>query len=400
MSASITNLRELEEIKKPLELFKHLKTDLDKLKSQMSNLSNVKLSSKLLKGINLKKGDVPNSKILEFTGKRLSLSLNNPHIKELSERLQKNPEDSKSRLELVEIFLQESENSSLENARDAYLLAMLEVEMQLISTQKVNMALATQTVFLMKLQKFLQDELTKIETKIKDYVHVDTILQKQQERLHGHVDTIMEKQQKRVWGEVDFVQKCVFLLKYNPIEIDYELNLSKFKKATIIPFGDLKNGFNAMLSHLVLLPLANKNLELMFDILYRLESKNPLVGYHHSKMFDVLAQIELIIAGIVNDEEPRKKGFENLSNALNAISAAIKLVGDIPEKNLEKATVHRFGQLCYTIHQNFKSLNIPVQNDHLQRTRKAVQLLEFMSSDPKIKKLQGKLMSVLDSNSH
>ena len=400
MSASITNLRELEETKKPLELFKHLKTDLDKLKSQMSNLSNVKLSSKLLKGINIKKGDVPNSKLLEFTGKRLSLSLKNPHIKELSERLQKKPEDSKSRLELVEIFLQESENSSLENARDAYLLAMLEVEMQLISTQKVNMALATQTVFLMKFQKFLQDELTKIETKIKEDVHVDTILQKQQERLHGHVDTIIEKQYIRLRGEVDFVQKCVILLKYNPIETDYELNLSKFEKATIIPFGDLKNGFNAMLSHLVLLPLATKNLELMFDILHRLESKNPLVGYHHSKMFDVLAQIELIIAGIVNDEEPRKKGFKNLSNALSAISAAVKMVGDIPEKNLEKATVHRFGQLCYTIHQNFKSLNIPVQNDHLQRTRKAVQLLEFMSSDPKIKKLQGKLLSVLDSNSH
>ena len=400
MSASLTNLRELEEIKKPLELFKHLKTDLDKLKSQVSNLSKVNLSSKLLKGINLKKGDVPNSKILEFTGRRLSLSLNNPHIKELSERLQKNPEDSKSRLELVEIFLQESENSSLENARDAYLLAMLEVEMQLISTQKVNMALATQTVFLMKLQKFLQDELTKTETKIKDSGHVDTILQKQQERLHGHVDTLMEKQQERLCGEVDFVQKCVFLLKYKPIEIVYELNLSKFKGATIIPFGDLKNGFDAMLSHLVLLPLATKNLELMFDILHRLESKNPLVGYHHAKMFDVLAQIELIIAGIVNDEEPRKKGFENLSNALNAISLAVKLVGDIPEKSVEKATVRRFGQLCYTIHQNFKSLNIPVHNEHLQRMRKAVQLLEYMSSDPNMQKLQGKLMSVLDSKPH
>ena len=400
MSASITNLSELEEIKKPLELFKHLKIDLDKLKSQMRNLSNVKLSSKLLKGINLKKGDAPNSKILEFTGKRLSLSLNNPHVKELSERLQKKPEDSKSRLELVEIFLQESENCSLENARDAYLLAMLEVEMELISTHKVNMALATQTVFLMKLQKYLQDELTNIENKLKDSGHVDTILQKQQEKLHGHVDTLMEKQQERLCGEVEFVQKCVLLLKYKPIEMVYELNLSKFKGATIIPFGDLKNGFNAMLSHLVLLPLATKNLELMFDILHRLESKNPLVGYHHSKMFDVLAQIELIIAGVVNDEEPKKKGLKNLSSSLNAISAAINLVGDIPEKSVEKATIHRFGQLCYTIYQNFKSLNIPVPNEHLQRMRKAVQLLEFMSSDPKMQKLQGKLTSVIDSNSH
>ena len=400
MSASITNLSELEEIKKPLELFKHLKSDLDKLKSQMSNLSNVKLSSKLLKGINLKKGDAPNSKILEFTGKRLSLSLNNPHVKELSERLQKKPEDSKSRLELVEIFLQESENCSLENARDAYLLAMLEVEMELISTHKVNMALATQTVFLMKLQKYLQDELTNIENKLKDSGHVDTILQKQQEKLTGHVDTLMEKQQERLCGEVEFVQKCVLLLKYKPIEMVYELNLSKFKGATIIPFGDLKNGFNAMLTHLVLLPLATQNLELMFDILHRLESKNPLVGYHHSKMFDVLAQIELIIAGVVNDEEPKKKGLKNLSSSLNAISAAINLVGDIPEKSVEKATIHRFGQLCYTIYQNFKSLNIPVPNEHLQRMRKAVQLLEFMSSDPKMQKLQGKLTSVIDSNSH
>ena len=400
MSASITNLSELEEIKKPLELFKHLKSDLDKLKSQMSNLSNVKLSSKLLKGINLKKGDAPNSKILEFTGKRLSLSLNNPHIKKLSERLQKKPEDSKSRLELVEIFLQESENCSLENARDAYLLAMLEVEMELISTHKINMALATQTVFLMKLQKYLQDELTNIENKLKDSGHVDTILQKQQEKLTGHVDTLMEKQQERLCGEVEFVQKCVLLLKYKPIEMVYELNLSKFKGATIIPFGDLKNGFNAMLTHLVLLPLATQNLELMFDILHRLESKNPLVGYHHSKMFDVLAQIELIIAGVVNDEEPKKKGLKNLSSSLKAISAAINLVGDIPEKSVEKATIHRFGQLCYTIYQNFKSLNIPVPNEHLQRMRKAVQLLEFMSSDPKMQKLQGKLTSVIDSNSH
>jgi hypothetical protein len=78
----------------------------------------------------------------------------------------------------------------------------------------------------------------------------------------------------------------------------------------MIPFGDLKNGFDAMLSHLVLLPLATTNLELMFEILHRLESKNPLVGFHHSKMFDILAQIELIIATIVNYEEPKKKVFK------------------------------------------------------------------------------------------
>ena len=96
------NTREHQDIKKPLALFKNLKNDLDKLKSQMNNLTKVKLSSKLLKRINLKKGDALNSKILEFTGRRLSLSLKNPQIKELSEQLQINPDDSKSRLELIE----------------------------------------------------------------------------------------------------------------------------------------------------------------------------------------------------------------------------------------------------------------------------------------------------------
>ena len=151
-----------------------------------------------------------------------------------------------------------------------------------------------------------------------------------------------------------------------------------------------------MLSHLVLLPLATKNLELMFDILHRLESKNPLVGFHHSKMFDILAQIELIIAAVVKDEEPRKNGLKNLSNALKAISGAVKLVGDSPEKSVEKAAVRRFAEMCYKIHQNFKSLDIPIPDEHLQRMRKAVQLLEKISSEPKNQKLQSKLMTVLD----
>ena len=94
------------------------------------------------------------------------------------------------------------------------------------------------------------------------------------------------------------------------------------------------------------LPLAGDNLKLIFEILYRLEGKNPLVGYHEAKMFDVLAQIQLIIASAGNEPVPKKKGFEQLSKALKAIGEAVKLVGDIPEKDIEKAAVYRYGQLC------------------------------------------------------
>jgi len=375
------NTREHQDIQKPLLLFKNLKTDLDKLKSQINNLAKVKLSSKFLKGINLKKGEVPNAKLLEFTGSRLSHSLKNPQVKEVSERLRNHPEDSKSRLELVAMLLEEEKNRSLENTRDAYLLAMLEVEMPMISTQKINMALAVQTAYLMKLQKYLQDELTETESKIKG---------------DGNVDKILHKQQERLQGEVDFVQKCVVLLKKEPIEIDYELNLKKWIADETIPFGDLKNGFDPMLHRLVFLPLAIQNMELIFEILYRLENKNPVVGFHQSKMFDVLAQIELVIASAGNDEETKKNGYDQLSQALKAISGAVKLVGDIPEKAIEKATVHRYGQMCYTIHRTYISHNIPVPNDHLQRMEKAIKILEPIASDPKISKIQGKLLYALD----
>jgi len=383
MGRNSENLRELPDIQKPLLLFKNLKTDLDKLKSQIDNLKNIKLSSKLLKGISLKKGDIPSGKELEYTGSRLSQSLKNTRAKEISERLHKHPDDSKSRLELVEMFLQEAESSSLPISRDAFLLAMQEVASPMISTQKINMALAAQTVFLEKLKKFLQDDLTETDSKIKG---------------DGNVDTILEKQQERLQGEVNFISKCVDLLKTEPIATTYELNLNKSKAEKTIPFGDLKNGFDPMLRHLVFLPLAGDNLKLIFDILHRLEGKNPLVGYHEAKMFDVLAQIQLIIASAGNEPEPKKSGFEQLSKALKAIGDAVKLVGTIPEKAIEKATVYRYGHLCYTIYRTYKSNNIPVPKEHLKRVEKAVSLLEPIAEDPKILKMQAKLAYVLDEN--
>ena len=118
-------------------------------------------------------------------------------------------------------------------------------------------------------------------------------------------------------------------------------SVNKSKTEKIIPFGDLKNGFDPVLRRLVFLPLAQENMELMFEILHRLESKNPLVGYHQAKMHDVLAQIQLIIASAGNETEPKKNGFEQLSKALKAIGDAVKLVGNIPEKAIEKAAVYR-----------------------------------------------------------
>ena len=77
MGSNSEDLRELPDIQKPLLLFKNLKTDLDKLKSQIGNLKYIRLSSKLLHGISLKKGDLPDVRSLEYTGSRLSHNLKN-----------------------------------------------------------------------------------------------------------------------------------------------------------------------------------------------------------------------------------------------------------------------------------------------------------------------------------
>ena len=115
-------------------------------------------------------------------------------------------------------------------------------------------------------------------------------------------------------------------------------------------------------------------------------------------MFDVLAQIQLIIASAGNEPEPKKKGFELFSKALKAIGDAVELVGNIPEKAIEKAAILRYGHLCYTIHRTYKSNNIPLTKEHLKRVEKAVSLLEPIAEDPKNRKMQAKLAYVLDEN--
>ena len=76
----------------------------------------------------------------------------------------------------------------------------------------------------------------------------------------------------------------------------------------------------------------------------------------------------------------------------------MELLGNIPEKAIEKAAVFRYRHQCYTIHRTYKSNNIPVPKEHLKRVEKAVSLLEPIAEDPKILQMQAKLAYVLDEN--
>ena len=380
MKTDNEKLRELKEIEEPLELFKILKNDLDKLKSQISNLDKNKIASKVLSGLRANKGVIADGNELEYSGSRLSRSLKSARAKLIPALLYKNPRDSNLRMELAEIFVKEEKDCNLLIARDAFLLVMYEVESPSISTEKINLAILIQKIFLEKLQNFLMEDFKETEIKI---------------RGEGNVDSILEKQHKKLQGELNFIKKCIILLQVTPIEFDYKLNLNKSKSETHIPYGDLKNGFDPMLKSLVCLPLAENNLNLVFDILQRLEKKNPMVGFHKSKMHENFSQIQLVIGTIGKKPDYKKKGFENLNKALQAVVGAIKLIGDIPEKPIEKAVVHRFSHLCYSICGIFNSFGIAIPESHYLRIKKALSLIEPIAKDPKFQKIQAKLIYII-----
>ena len=90
------------------------------------------------------------------------------------------------------MYLHRAESCSLPISRDAFLLAMQEVASPMIPTQKINMALAAQTIYFEKLQKVLKYDFAETESKIKG---------------EGNVDSILEKKLKRLQGEVNFFSK-------------------------------------------------------------------------------------------------------------------------------------------------------------------------------------------------
>ncbi len=372
-------LRQLPEVQEPFELFNIINGELEKLKSQSRNQHKGNITSKLLKSLATSKGDLPQGDELELSGTRLSNQLNDEHAQELSKILFHHPDDSKSRLELLEMFVRQSEHLELNVARDAYILALFEAETNLLSTHKINAAVITQNIYLKKLFGYLSSDYALAQEKMDE----------------SGDDVVLKQQAQKMQSGVSFVRGCFTLLKSEPIQHKFELNLHDARGSSSIDFEEIKKGYDPMLRRLNLIPPAQQNRELMLDILHRLEKKNPLVGYHESKMHEILAQIKLAASLASKETGIQKVGFELLSKAMKAISLAVDMVGNAPEKSIEVAIIHRYGQLCYTIQHSLKTHGVQITNEHKDRMRKAVNLMEPITDDPKVKSMQSKLLRIL-----
>ena len=175
MKTDNEKLRELKEIEEPLELFKILKNDLDKLKSQISNLEKNQIASKVLSGLRANKGVIADGNELEYSGSRLSRSLKSARAKLIPALLYKNPRDSNLRMELAEIFVKEEKDCNLLISRDAFLLVMYEVESPSISTEKINLAILIQKIWKHTLPS-LREQLRKI---MLNYLELQVVIKKQ-----------------------------------------------------------------------------------------------------------------------------------------------------------------------------------------------------------------------------
>ena len=71
------------------------------------------------------------------------------------------------------------------------------------------------------------------------------------------------------------------------------------------------------------------------------------------------------------------------------------MIGDLPEKPIEKAVVHRFSYLCYSIYGIYISFGISIPENHYSRIKKALTLIEPLAKEPKFKKIQSKLIYIL-----
>lgn len=369
-------VRMLPEVQDPFQLFLVLRNDLQKPRSQLRNYRRVQVSSKALKSIQ-HPFHASHIEGFDATGNRLAGQLNTAQARELSARLEAALDDSEARLDLLDLLFKEGSQCNLIAFRDAYLLATLEAEATQLSTRKLNLLILAQQSYLQKLGGFLKADQANTEEKLGGGKSTS--------------ETILEAQLRRLKAGLGFVAESLKLLKQEPLRHDYTLNLKELRNLSKIPFGDIKFGLDPMLRAASKLPTMEMNRQLMLDILRRAEACNPIVGYHEAGMYEILAQLQMVIGMGTHETKHHQRTFDLLNQGLTAIRHSVNLVGDMPSKPVDYACFQKYGQLCYEANGAYILLPFPVPTEHQERMRHAVDLLSKISDKPQAQGLQQKL---------
>ena len=274
--------------------------------------------------------------------------------------------------------MKEAEKANLICARDAYLLSLLDLESTFLNSNKINSALSTQGLYLKKLFEKVNQEFQTSKQKIRESGS------EANKRLKSQISNIQ-------FGST-YLESCISILEVPLLQNQFELDLRPGIVGKEIPNEELIHGYDPFFNALCHIPLAETARHKIVDILHLLEKNNPLVDYHEAKMYEINASLIFAEVLMVKNSERLKGAVIQLSKAFNSISQAVSLVGYSANRSIEIATLLRYAHLCYFAARTFRLHQIPIPDEHMERMKKAVNLLGKISDDKNAKILQQKLI--------
>ncbi len=367
-------IRNLGEIQDPLKLFDVLHAAKEKLLSELRSASRNSIKSSILRNVT-KRGNSGTSEAteLEMTGARLaSMSSLRNAIRHV-EDLQANPFNSKARLELVESYVKRGEEDHLVLNRDAFLLALLEVEHQDPNTHTLRIASIAQKKYLDSLEAFLKAENAEVQDSVQN------------------VDQIKEANRK-LW----FVSEMAKTFKHRTFKDETTFHVNEIIKTGRVKRDDIGAKLAPLIEVLGNLPSATNARQRVMDVLGRVSSKHALAAHYQGQLLRKDARV-LMMRFKAGEKERGPEVLSTLDNALVHARNSIKLMKGTTTRVEQALCIKEFGFLCLAVSQYYPMTGTNIRSEHVRLIETAARMLGMVSQDRGISELQKKLVSSIQT---
>jgi hypothetical protein len=364
-------IRKLGEIEDPLKLFDVVHAAKEKLLAQIRSQKRNAIKSSLLRNAMRTDAGSGNAKIeeLEITGARLaalsSLNSGEQHVREL----EADPFNTHARLGLVEKFLQNSGDDHLLLNRDAYLLALMEVELNNPSTHILRIATLAQKRYLEKLENFLLSEKTV------------------EEGSSSNLDQIKEANRR-----MRYVSEVSKVLKYRTFTEDTEFGVNEILQSGRVRREDVGVKIAPLIESVANLPAAVGTRKRINDVLGRIASKHALASCLQGVMLRRDARM-LVLQYIAGRQERGPEILAMMDEAKDKMQHSIKIMKMGSSKPEQAMCIREFTILCHSISQYFPMTANTIRPEHVELMELAVKLSGMLPQDRLLGDIQKKLIS-------
>jgi len=356
----------LSEVQDALQLFPALQKGLEKLESQIRVFEKNSPKSAFLRKAMSKssKKPKPTGEELDVTGSRIAKYSSLQEADGLVQLLHEDPFNSQARINLVESLNRKATDSSLILMRDAYLLAMLEVEGKTLSAAQVRLAMITQKEYIKRLSQYISNPNT------------------------GGSDPVSIA--KKAKGS-RFLKEVSNTFRYRNISGKNEaIKIQTLEKKKNIPLDEMEL-YGPILEGLTVLPLAKKNRKIVMDALQASIKKNPVTGYYLSSMHRTYAKY-LVISHASGNKGVADECKKSLEASLDSIKKTIPSLAKGGTHNDVVVCFREYGLVCQAFLQYAPRVGLNLNSDHIKLMEHSAQLLEKISSERGISELRAKLL--------